>query len=560
MATTTDNNNNNDAQQQTTDHRDGDRTLDQFIECAYKDGKRQQSLFQYWLLMLSLGIANSSDASEILCISYILSDPSFKDHMLEDAAWRGGLLASAVFLGMLVGGLFIGTMGDVFGRRPMLLLGLVCNAVAGCLSAVAPNVWILSMLRCIAGVGIGATIPPLFTLVTELAPSSKRGFFVSFCASFWMVGSIFVAVAALWSFKLMGLSWRAFAMLCALPSALGAVLAQQLVPESPRFLALQNEHEKAKDVANQLSWCMGYTGPPLTVEEVIADFPIRNNGTQTQGQGQEQTHDQAHDLTVELLPNANSHANDSSKKRLMTKARASLVAFWESVSLLFVGDIVKTTLPLMMVWFTLSFGSYGLFTWINTIFVEVHLQNVYFNALLFALANLPGNILSAALTDKLGRSPMLSGSIIAASICLLLFAAATSGTNKHPGMIVVSACLFQCFTITAWNTIDVMTSELFPTSVRSTGMGVCAASGRIGAMIAQFVNGLLISNPVRLLVVASCTLLLGAATPKLLPGSDMTGQPVEDEVAGSSSSSSRGGRRASSMRSNISTAEYQTIP
>jgi hypothetical protein len=76
-----------------------------------------------------------------------------------------------------------------------------------------------------------------------------------------------------------------------------------------------------------------------------------------------------------------------------------------------------------------------------------------------------------------------------------------------------------------------MTSELFPTTVRSSGMGMCAASGRVGAMVAQFVNGALIADPVRLLLVASVTLLLGALTPSLLPGGgDMTGQPVHDFV------------------------------
>ena len=55
--------------------------------------------------MLSLGVANSSDASEILCLSYILSDPSFEATMLKDMLWQAGLLAGSVFLGMLLGGL-----------------------------------------------------------------------------------------------------------------------------------------------------------------------------------------------------------------------------------------------------------------------------------------------------------------------------------------------------------------------------------------------------------------------------------------------------------------------
>jgi MFS family permease len=210
-------------------------------------------------------------------------------------------------------------------------------------------------------------------------------------------------------------------------------------------------------------------------------------------------------------------------------------------------QLQQTTGPLQMVWFSLSFGSYGLLTWINRLFFEVHLQNVYQNALLFALSNLPGNILSALLMDRTGRATLLVGSVVAAALSLVVFAyvAYTNNQSQYDNnnddqqpelstaWIVGSACAFQCFTISAWNAIDVMTSELFPTAVRSTGLGVCAASGRIGAMLAQFVNGALVADPVRLLLVAAATLMLGALTPALLPvASDRTGQPVVDRIDG----------------------------
>jgi len=112
--------------------------------------------------------------------------------------------------------------------------------------------------------------------------------------------------------------------------------------------------------------------------------------------------------------------------------------------------------------------------------------------------------------------------------------------NSSSTAIVISACCFQCFSIMAWNTVDTMTSELFPTLIRSTGLGICAASGRIGALIAQCINGYLIDRPVKLLLVASGTLLLGAITPCLLPnGGDMTGQPVNDNLVGRHTNSNR---------------------
>ena len=103
-----------------------------------------------------------------------------------------------------------------------------------------------------------------------------------------------------------------------------------------------------------------------------------------------------------------------------------------------------------------------------------------------------------------------------------------------------------------------MTSELFATSVRATGMGICTASGRIGALVAQLINGALVANPVRLLLVASSTLILGAMTPCFLPNSlDMTGRPVQDDVTASSISSRR--RRRSDQLDDDDTTPFTSI-
>lgn len=516
------------------------RSLDEFLEDAYQEHASMTSFchqWHYWMIMLALGISNSSDASEILCLSYILSDNTFQNAMLHDSPWRGGMLAAAVFLGMLVGGLVVGTLGDWKGRRPMLLFGLALNVTAGLLSACAPNVFFLTGLRMIAGVGIGATVPPLFTLVAELAPSSRRGFFITFCASFWMVGSVFVALVAIAFLKKNDtdkgdkfknddnidddeesffVAWRVFALACAIPSALGAAMVYILVPESPRFLALQRRFDEAVISANTLGNSLQYHGSTLYRWELEEHFGTACHSA-----------DNYHPSS-EILEEIE---EGSATWRWIRMATAD---FFVSAGKLYTPNLRQTTWPLQMVWFSLSFGSYGLMTWINTIFFAVHLEDVYFNALLFALANLPGNLFTAFFMDRAGRSQILVGSILSASLSLLSFAyfANTPDDETPPSTlgVVLSACSFQCFTIAAWNTIDVMTTELFPTTVRSTGMGVCAASGRIGALIAQFVNGALVGRPVRLLVVASITLAIGATTPFFLPEhADMTGRPVQDD-------------------------------
>ncbi len=497
--------------------------------------------WRYWCLMMALGVANSSDATEILCISYILADPIFQETVQKSHG--AGLLAAAVFLGMLLGGLLVGTMGDRMGRKPTLLLGLTCNAISGILFALAPNFYVLSLLRCIAGFGIGATIPPLFTLTTELAPPSARGFCTTIIASFWMVGSIYVALIAMWCFSVavgdegggdmqvatglvsyLSTTWRIFALICSFPSALGATLVYIWIPESPRFLGLEGRSSEAVEVANSLVNKMngGTHGSspvlPLTIEELERTFPASA----------------LRDLEDRRRRHSHSYLGLESGSRLNEILEFVCTTgsdFVSSASKLYEPNLRRTTLSLKLVWFSLSFGSYGLMTWINIIFEKVHLQDVYFNALLFAAANLPGNLLAAVFLDKVKRSTSLITSIACASASLVIFAA--SASMESPFGIVASACLFQCFTVVAWNTIDTMTSELFPTLVRSTGWGICAASARVGALIAQFVNGALVENPVQLLLVNAGTLVVGALTPCLLQSAvgDMTGRPVQDDLS-----------------------------
>ncbi len=57
--------------------------------------------------------------------------------------------------------------------------------------------------------------------------------------------------------------------------------------------------------------------------------------------------------------------------------------------------------------FTLSFGSYGISTWISTLFEDVGLTNAYAAAFIYALANLPGNAASILYIEKYGRRNML---------------------------------------------------------------------------------------------------------------------------------------------------------
>jgi MFS family permease len=119
---------------------------------------------------------------------------------------------------------------------------------------------------------------------------------------------------------------------------------------------------------------------------------------------------------------------------------------------LFSKNLWKTTLVFMLIWFTLSFGSYGISSWISVLFDELEINNVYGSTFLFALANLPGNAFSIMYIDVIGRHRLLQYGMCLAALSALGFAFGTASM----ALVVLCSCLFNAFSVVGWNSLDCM--------------------------------------------------------------------------------------------------------
>ncbi|NWZ19073.1 SV2B protein, partial [Asarcornis scutulata] len=103
---------------------------------------------------------------------------------------------------------------------------------------------------------------------------------------------------------------------------------------------------------------------------------------------------------------------------------------------------------------------------------------IYLVSFLGSLSVLPGNIISALLMDKIGRIKMIGGSmLISAVCCFFLFFG-----NSESAMIGWQ-CLFCGASIAAWNALDVITVELYPTDKRATAFGILNGLCKFGAIL-----------------------------------------------------------------------------
>ncbi|KAK6290927.1 hypothetical protein J4Q44_G00386730 [Coregonus suidteri] len=195
------------------------------------------------LLLVVCGWANASDAVEILCVSFLLPTARCDLHLSSSDM---GLLTANIFLGMMIGGYMWGYLADQRGRQKVLVISLTVNGVFGALASFAPRFWLFLLLRFISGVGVGGSIPVIFSYFSEFQPRLKRGAMISALATFWMAGNILAAglawliIPRTWvGFSLGGLdfqSWRLFVVLCSVPSLTSALIFSLAMPESPRFL------------------------------------------------------------------------------------------------------------------------------------------------------------------------------------------------------------------------------------------------------------------------------------------------------------------------------------
>ncbi|KAG2466482.1 SV2C protein, partial [Polypterus senegalus] len=465
---------------------------------------------------------------------------------------------------------------------------------------------------------IGGAVPVVFSFFSEVLAREKRGEHLSWLCMFWMIGGIYASAMAWaiiphygWSFSMGSAyqfhSWRVFVIVCALP-CVGAVVALTFMPESPRYFLEVGKHDEAWMILKQIhDTNMRARGQPEKV------FTVNRIKTPKQI-----------DELIEIQSDTGNWVS-----RCIVRVRTELRGIWVTFMRCFHYPVKDNTVKLAIVWFTLSFGYYGLSVWfpdvikhlqadeyasnkknftgenvvnmtfnftlenqihingeytndrfykmkfksvtfencvfkncefedvtsvgtyfrnctildshffytdiddsklINTVIKNSNFSEnktgcqitfdddysaywVYFVNFLGTLAVLPGNIVSALLMDKIGRLTMLGGSMVLSGIsCFFLW----FGTSES--MMIGMLCLYNGLTISAWNSLDVITVELYPTDRRATGFGFLNALCKLAAVLGNLIFGSLVGITKAIpILLASTVLVCGGLVGLRLP-------------------------------------------
>lgn len=151
--------------------------------------QRSTSLFQLAVIVSALGFF--VDVYDLLLFG-IVRKPSLADLGLtpDQVRSQGELIISIQMIGLLVGGVIWGILGDKKGRLKVLFASILMYSVANIFNGMVTTIPQYIILRFIAGVGLAGELGAGVTLVSEILPKEKRGIASAMIASFGILGAV----------------------------------------------------------------------------------------------------------------------------------------------------------------------------------------------------------------------------------------------------------------------------------------------------------------------------------------------------------------------------------
>ncbi len=376
--------------------------------------------------MLTAGAGFFTDAYDLFIIGVALV---FIKQQWHPQAYLLGLVTSTALIAAFVGAFAFGRLADLYGRKKVYGIEAALMAVAAILSAFSPNIVWLIVFRFILGIGIGGDYPVSAVLMSEYANTKDRGRLVGMVFSMQALGLVAGPIVALTILSVgmpQDLAWRVMLGLGAVP-ALAVIYLRRTMPESPRYLA------RVRGKADQAARSLESFSQKAVVVDRAADRPVRASLSR---------------YIVTLIGTAGT---------------------WFVFDYAYYGNSISTPLIMKMVAPSAS-----------------EVTGIAWTLVIFALAAVPGYILAFSKMDRIGhRKLQLIGFAVMGLAFLAIGVIPHIATSLAPFLILYGLSYF--FAEFGPNTTTfVLSAELFPVNLRTTGHGLSAGIAKIGAFIGVF--------------------------------------------------------------------------
>jgi len=200
----------------------------------------------------------------IICDGYDLAVagiavPAIMQDMGVTAQNAGFMVSSALF-GMMFGAIFLGTLADRIGRRWAIVICLALFSVFTAAAGLTHDPYVFSVMRFLAGLGIGGGMPNVVAQMTEYSPRRIRATMVTLMFSGYAVGGMLAAILGKGLIEQYG--WQSVFLAAGLPVLLIPFVLKSM-PESMPFLVKQGRFDELKAVLLRLDPGYRASGAPV---------------------------------------------------------------------------------------------------------------------------------------------------------------------------------------------------------------------------------------------------------------------------------------------------------
>jgi putative MFS transporter len=432
-------------------------------------------------LLLMGGLGYTFDAMDSAIMAFILPAVTVVFHLTNAHI---GFLASCSIIGYLFGAFLAGTMGDLIGRKNVMMYALAVYAIASLFGACSPSWTFLSWSRIVGGAGYGAESAIIAPFLSEFIQSKYRGRYIGSLSGFFSFGYVFAALLGYFVVPSGSAGWRVVQVITCLPIVM-LLWWRRALPESPRWLIQHGRSAEAEQIVSQME----------------VEVARRVGGA---------------------LPPLGSVALPS-----VTTCRGG--SFLKNLAALWSPGLLRSTAMLWVLWISITFSYYGFFTWIPTLLVKqgLTITKSFGYSIIIYLAQIPGYYSAAFVSEKLDRKWTIILYMIGGGLSAFCMA-----NVRDPKLIILFGSCLSFFMNGTYAGIYAYTPEVYPTAFRTTGMGVASSFGRLGGLSAPIVIGFTYARIGfgGVFSITTTVLLLGALTVGIL-GIRTTGKTLEQITA-----------------------------
>ena len=422
-----------------------------------------------YLVLAVVGISILFDGYDLVIygavLSSLLEDPS---HIGQLSPAVAGTLGSYAMVGVLVGALSAGAIGDRIGRRKVMLTAIAWFSIGMALTAMATSITMFGLLRFVTGLGVGMIVATGGAIIAEFAPANRRNLFNAIVYSGVPMGGVMASLFALLLEDMIG--WRGLFLVGATPILFLLPLAFFALPESPRWLVSRGRKADARAV------CTRYGLP----EEKFITEPATAPAT-------------------------------------TSAARADLEK--TGFAGIFSRSYVLGTILIGLMSFIGLLSTYGLNTWLPKI-MQANGANAHDS--LYSLLFLNGGAVVGGLTaswiaDRVGAKAVITSTFALAAASLAILPLFTTVAPMYPFIVLAGIGVIGTQVLTYG-----LASNYYGTASRAAGVSWVAGFGRLGGIVGPAIGGLIIGaglGPTASFWLFAGAALIGAVATALIPRS-----------------------------------------